>query len=68
MAKYFTAIIYTEKPQINGKQFLKYHNIKSDDNSLEKFFRFALKFPTAKHINFYDPQTKQFVEQVKLTR
>lgn len=66
MARYLTAIIYTREPQINGRQFLKYRNIPTWEPKKSEFLAFAAKFPTAEHVNFYEKDTKKFVERIYL--
>lgn len=67
MVKYYNAIIITAPQPVTGKTALKYHNIPNKPAHLDKFFRFALKFPGVHHINFYDAETRKFVEQVRFT-
>ena len=61
MSNYRTAIIYCTQDQVNGKRFLKYRNIKDDQHSLDKFKRFARKFPGAWYVNWYDKITKTYI-------
>lgn len=66
--RYFNAIVYC-KEQEGRKQthFLKYHSIKNCPHKVGKFCDFIKnKFPSAKHINFYDKERKTFYERIYL--
>lgn len=62
--KKITAIIYCREKQVNGKQFLKYTYVDNSYNGLDRFIKFAAKFPGAQHINFYS-RDYSFIEQLK---
>lgn len=62
--KLLTAIIFTAIPQpVSGNKFLKYRGIKNTPWHKEKFLRFAEKFPGAMYVNWYDKQTKAYIER-----
>lgn len=65
---YLNAIIYTAESSGNtGGHFQKYHSIKNTPVHISKFCAFAKgKFPSAKHVNFYNKETKRFVERIYL--
>lgn len=63
MSQQLTAIIYTTTPQVNGQQFLKYRNITNTPAAVDRFLKFASKFPGARHVNFYDKATRKFVRR-----
>jgi len=63
-AFYTTDQLATQK---EGKIFLKYRNIKDDDFHKWKFARFAMQFPGAWYINFYDRITRAYKERMYLT-
>ncbi len=63
---YLTAIIYCSEKQVNGMQFLKYRNIGKDERRKGQFLSFAAKFPGAEYVNFYDRETKAFIERIYL--
>lgn len=60
--KLFTAIIYCTNPQPNGNFFLKFRNISDQD----KFCKFAKKFNGAAYINFYDKETRNYINRIYL--
>jgi hypothetical protein len=60
--KLFTAIIYCNQTQTNGNFFLKFRNISCQD----KFCKFAKKFNGAAYINFYDKETRTYLNRVYL--
>jgi len=61
-----TGIIYCNQAQVNGKNFLKYTYVDNSFTGLDKFIKFARKFPGAQHINFYCKNTGAFIEQQKI--
>lgn len=63
--KSICAIIFCEKKQVNGKQFLKYHLNDFEEKTISKFLNFAARFPGARHVNFYDG-SKNFIKQIRV--
>lgn len=51
--KYLTAIIITEPQPTNQATALKYHNIPDTPDRIDKFLKFAGRFPGCKECNFY---------------
>jgi hypothetical protein len=61
------AIIFCANKPIN-EAFKKYHNIKDREREIKSFMNFAKgKFPEAKHVNFYDKETREFLRQEKIS-
>lgn len=63
--KKVSAIIYCNVKQVNDKQFLKYSYVDNSFAGLDKFIKFAKRFPGATHINFYSKTDYRFIEQHK---
>ena len=61
-----TAIIYCDRPQVSGKQFLKYRTVDGSSKGLSKFLAFAAKFPGAQYVNLYDKRTGEFRARIYL--
>lgn len=64
--RYFNAIIICidADGRSSGK---KYRAIKNTPQHVGKFLAFAKeKFPDARHVNFYNKETKNFVERIHL--
>ncbi|HMG08307.1 MAG TPA: hypothetical protein VK609_07340 [Mucilaginibacter sp.] len=52
--------------QSKGDYFRKYRNVIYTDAKLQSLFRFLDKIPGGwDHVNFYDKESRNFVEQVK---
>lgn len=66
--RYFNCIVFcAEKEGRKATNFLKYHGIKNTDRHKGKFLSFVKKkFPSAQHVNFYDKETKSFIEKIYL--
>lgn len=66
--KYFNAIIYTQQPEgVKRGHFQKYHAIKNTQQHISNFLAFAKqKFPSAQYVNFYNKETKRFIERIYL--
>jgi hypothetical protein len=58
-----TAIIFCSEKQVNGTQFLKYKFVDNTPRGLMMFERFAARFPGAEYINYYDRNTRAFIER-----
>ena len=64
--KYFNCIVIVPDAdgKVNGK---KYHAIKNTPVHIGNFLSFAKKkFPLAQHVNFYNKETKSYVERIYL--
>lgn len=63
--KYFNCIVCCND---GGEwSFKKYRRIKNSQRHIEQFLLFAKnKFPAAQYVNFYNKQTKHFIERIYL--
>ena len=61
-AKYLTAILF----DASGKPY-KYHNIKDSLFHKEKFLKFAKSEHNGVYVNWYDKESKQFIERSNIS-
>lgn len=69
MSNYLNAIIICNPPDpLSGNGGLKYHKIINTPEKMQKFLTFAMKFPTAQYVNFYNCSTEKYSHRVYFKR
>ena len=61
---YLTAIVIVVDPATGAISSRKYRNIRSTDEKMMRFERFAFKIPGSKDLNYYFPD-KSFYKQIR---
>ena len=65
--KKMTAIVCVEAANLK-REFKKYRNVLDKPRPVKRFCHFiTTQFPGARHVNFYDATTKEFIRQEKFS-
>jgi hypothetical protein len=68
-SKYLNAIVYVKKESPKKSHFLKYHHIPKNEKKKGEFLSFTVKKLSSlqpEYVNFYDAETRDFIERIYL--